>query len=81
VSRLPNVGLEALYAEAQPGRCLACDAPLPPRQGRERQRVMCDDPECRRVYHRAYRVGRSRREGRKERGEVPQESIPERSLP
>lgn len=64
MSRLPNIGLEALEAESKPGHCLACDAPLPPLQYRPdgrplgRRRVVCDDSECRRVYATAYGVGR-----------------------
>ena len=74
MSRLPNVGLEALEAEGTPGRCLACDAPLPPSKPNwlgypNKPRVTCDDAECRRIYHRAYGVGRRLREGRTPRGE------------
>ena len=70
--REANLGLEALEAEGTPGRCLACDAPLPPSKPNwlgypNKRRVTCDSPECRRVYHAAYGVGRRLRQGRKPR--------------
>lgn len=56
----PN--LRALHAERRQGRCIACDCPLSPSPTRER--VVCGDPECRRVYmqaaHRDYRLRKKR---------------------
>lgn len=70
MSRLPNIGLEALEEERQPGCCLACDKPLPPPARRPgggpagRPRVICDDPECLRVYMTAYKRGQRARRGK-----------------
>lgn len=43
-----------LIAETPPGRCMFCEAPLPPRKRNARQRVICGSLECRRTYHQLY---------------------------
>lgn len=56
--------LEAMKAEAAPGKCICCDGPLPPRPARGgRPRVICTEPECRKLYHAIHALGRARSSG------------------
>lgn len=56
-----------LYMDATLGCCAVCERLLPPPPLVGRIRRICKDAECRKVYHRLYRVDRSAREGRKPR--------------
>lgn len=46
-----------LQEEAKPGLCPCCDRPLPPSDG-PRQRVICEDDECRKLFNTIYQRGR-----------------------
>ena len=61
-----NPTMLGCYAETRPGCCAMCDAPLPLQEGRHsgRKRRICNEPECLTLYHRTYRIDRSKREGR-----------------
>lgn len=56
MSRSPT--LEAMKADTRPGRCIACDEPLPPRAPRPqnggKRRIICPTAECESAYQKAY---------------------------